>query len=86
VPYKAKRDLRVGGPAVRLEHQPRCLRFCCAKPNPAAIGIDSRNISEPDCFRLSDNRHDVGHVARTEASAYGQLDALEQTTLSPFLL
>jgi hypothetical protein len=34
---------------------------------------------------LGDNRYDIRHIAGAEASAYGQLNAFEQTAFSPLL-
>jgi len=75
-----------GESAIRLEYQPRNPGSCCARPSPAAIDIDlALSVSQPHCFGWSDNRDDVRHVTRAEASAYGKLNALEQTAFSPLL-
>ena len=75
-----------GEPAIRLEYQPRPPGSCCARPSPAAIDIDLALRCFPaTLFSLGDNRDDVRHVTGAEASAYGKLNALEQTAFSPLL-
>ena len=74
-------------PAIRWECQSRTQALATRSPvQQRLVLITPGDVSQPHRTRLSDNRYDIRDIAGSEASAYRQLDALEQTAPSPFFL